>query len=110
MRFAIRPASRYRVAAIVQCAVRISTGSHRRMCMRQQRVLRVVVMVMVTALLAAGCSGVSWNPVRWFKKAPPPPPAVVAVLKIEPGSENAADRFAQSWDGARLIVDIESPS
>lgn len=78
--------------------------------MRQQRVLRVVVMVMVTALLAAGCSGVSWNPVRWFKKAPPPPPAVVAVLKIEPGSENAADRFAQSWDGARLIVDIESPS
>jgi hypothetical protein len=66
--------------------------------------------ILLLSLCVAGCSAAAWNPVHWFKKAPPPAAPVVQVLTIEPGSANTSDRFAQSWDGARLIVDIESPS
>ncbi len=65
----------------------------------------------VTALLLAGCGQWSWNPMRWFEKEPQPKPAPVAVLAIESGTANpAGERFEQSWDGARLVIDIHSPN
>ncbi len=59
----------------------------------------------------AACSQWSWNPARWnpFKDEPEPPPPPVEVLSIESRSANpAGDRFTQSWDGVRLVIDIHS--
>lgn len=57
------------------------------------------------ALLLAAC-GWSWNP---FKKKPAAPPPVVQVLSIESRSANpAGDRFTQTWEGVRLVVDVYS--
>lgn len=64
----------------------------------------------LTALLLAGCSQWSWNPVRWFDKPPEAKPPLVEVLAIESNTANpGGERFEQSWDGARLVVDIHSP-
>lgn len=63
------------------------------------------------ALLLAGCGQWSWNPIRWFDKEPEPAPPLVEVLAIESNTANpAGERFEQSWDGARLVVDIHSPA
>src|SRR5689334_21779547 len=66
----------------------------------------------VTALLVlGGCGQWSWNPARWFSRPAQPAPAPVEVLTIESASANpAGERFEQSWDGARLVVDVHSPS
>ena len=72
-----------------------------------------VPILLVLAVTLAGCSQWSWNPARWnpFKEEPEPPPPVVDVLSIESQSPNpAGDRFSQSWQGARLVVDIHSDS
>lgn len=72
------------------------------------RAQRVWVVILLTATLA-GCSHWSWSPATWFKTQPEPPPPAVEVLSIESQSANpAADRFSQSWDGVRLVVDIHS--
>jgi hypothetical protein len=63
------------------------------------------------ALALAGCADWSWNPAKWslFNKEPEPAPPVVEVLAIESLSPNpAADRFSQSWDGVRLVIDVQS--
>lgn len=63
------------------------------------------------ALVLSGCGQWSWNPVKWFQRPPPAGPPLVEVLNIESTSANAAgERFEQSWDGARLIVDVHSPA
>ncbi len=65
----------------------------------------------VIALLLAGCGQWSWNPVRWFQRPPAAGPPLVEVLAIESTTASpAGERFEQSWDGARLIVDVHSPS
>ena len=57
-------------------------------------------------LTLCGCSHWSWNP---FKKEPEAPPPPVEMLSIESLSPNpASDRFAQSWEGVRLMVDVYS--
>ncbi len=71
---------------------------------------RVLVGILLTLTLA-GCSQWSWNPADWnpFKKELEPPPPVVEMLSIESRSANpTGDRFTQSWEGARLVVDIHS--
>jgi len=65
----------------------------------------------LTALLLAGCGQWSWNPVKWFGKKPEARAPVVEVLSIESTSGNpSGERFEQSWDGARLIIDVHSPA
>lgn len=62
-------------------------------------------------LTLTACSHWSWNPVTWFQKKPEAPPPVVEVLGIESRSANpAGDRFTQSWEGVRVVVDIYSDS
>jgi hypothetical protein len=71
---------------------------------------RILATVLLTLALA-GCADWSWNPAKWslFNKEPEPAPPVVEVLAIESLSPNpAADRFAQSWDGVRLVIDVYS--
>jgi len=68
---------------------------------------------LVPMLALAGCANWSWNPAKWslFNKDPEPAPPVVEVLAIESLSPNpAGDHFSQSWDGVRLVVDINSDS
>jgi hypothetical protein len=69
---------------------------------------RTVLITLALSLPVAGCGSWSWNPVKWFQKQPEPPPPVVEMLTIESPS-TGGDSFSQSWDGARLIVDITSP-
>jgi hypothetical protein len=64
---------------------------------------------LLLALTLSACGQWSWNPATWFNKKPEAPPPVVEVLGIESRSANpAGDRFTQSWEGARLVVDIYS--
>jgi len=66
---------------------------------------------LLLALAVTGCANWSWNPAKWslFSKEPEPAPPVVEVLAIESLSPNpAADRFSQSWEGVRLVIDIHS--
>lgn len=71
----------------------------------------LLLLVVCGSLALAGCGQWSWNPLKWFGGREPAAAPIVDVLAIESGSANAAgERFEQSWDGARLIVDIHSPS
>jgi len=70
-----------------------------------------VLATFLLALATAGCANWSWNPAKWslFNEDPAPAPPVVEMLAIESLSSNpAADRFSQSWDGVRLVIDIHS--
>jgi hypothetical protein len=71
---------------------------------------RLLGALLLTATLAACASG-SWNPANWslFSKDPEPTPPAVEMLAIESLSPNPeADRFSQSWDGVRLVIDVHS--
>jgi hypothetical protein len=69
----------------------------------------LVVLVIVPTLSA--CSHWSWNPRDWFGSKPEPAPAPVELLSIQSTSANpAGERFVQTWEGARLVVDIYSDS
>ncbi len=71
-------------------------------------IARTLAGLLCTLTLAA-CSHWSWNPATWFSKKPEAPPPVVEMLSIESRSTNpAGDRFTQSWEGVRLVVDIYS--
>jgi len=62
-------------------------------------------------LLLAGCGQWSWNPVKWFQRPALAGPLLVEVLSIESQSGSpTGERFEQSWDGARLVIDVHSPS
>lgn len=66
---------------------------------------------LLLALVVTGCANWSWNPAQWslFSSKPEPAPPAVEVLAIESLSPNpAADRFSQSWEGARLVIDVHS--
>jgi len=79
----------------------------------RSRTARTLAMCALAALALAGCSQWSWNPMKWdlFGRKAPPAAPIVDVLAIESGTASpAGERFEQSWDGARLIVDIHSPS
>ena len=72
--------------------------------------LRWVVLCLLVPILGA-CSHWSWNPRDWFGEKPEPAPAPVELLSIQSTSADAAgERFVQSWEGARLVVDIYSGS
>jgi len=71
--------------------------------MRLQRTLSLAVL----AILCAGCGQWSWNPAKWFREPAPAPMAAVQVLTIE-STSGGGDRFVQSWEGARLVVDVHS--
>jgi hypothetical protein len=59
--------------------------------------------------LLAACSQWSWNPKDWFASKPEPAPAPVDLLSIQSESANATgERFVQTWEGARLVVDVYS--
>jgi hypothetical protein len=81
----------------------------------KKKILRVsgaLLLVLLTAL-ASGCSQWSWNPKEWdlFGNKAPAPPPVVDVLAIESTSgDPGGERFEQSWDGTRLVIDIYSPN
>lgn len=65
---------------------------------------------LLCSLLLAGCGQGSWNPLHWFGKKAEVRAPLVDVLVIESQSGSAAgERFEQSWDGARLVIDIHSP-
>jgi hypothetical protein len=67
--------------------------------------VRRVLLASLFALTLSAC-GWSWNP---FSKKPEAPPPTVEVLSIESRSPNpAGDRFTQSWEGVRLVVDVYS--
>lgn len=68
------------------------------------------VAFVVVPMLSA-CSHWSWNPRDWFGSKPEPAPAPVELLSIQSTSANpAGERFMQTWEGARLVVDIYSDS
>jgi hypothetical protein len=72
--------------------------------------LRWAVVCLVVPTLAA-CAHWSWNPRDWFGDKPEPAPAPVDLLSIQSTSTNpAGERFVQSWEGARLVVDVYSDS
>jgi hypothetical protein len=65
----------------------------------------------LSALAISGCANWSWNPAKWdlFEDDPEPPPPAVEMLAIESLSPDPlSDRFSQSWDGVRLVIDIHS--
>ena len=69
------------------------------------RHVQCTLLASTCVLMLAAC-GWSWNP---FKKNPEAPPPVVEVLSIESRSPNpASDRFTQTWEGVRLVVDVYS--
>ena len=69
-----------------------------------------VIAFAIVPLLGA-CSHWSWNPHDWFGSKPEPAPAPVELLSIQSMSTNpAGERFVQSWEGARLVIDIYSAS
>ena len=77
----------------------------------RRQAVRRALLGSVLALALTACSSWSWNPASWnpFKKKPEAPPPVVEVLSIESRSNNpAGDRFTQSWEGVRLVVDVHS--
>jgi hypothetical protein len=71
--------------------------------MRLQRTLSLAVL----AILCTGCAQWSWNPAKWFREPAPAAAAEVQVLTID-STSGGGDRFVQSWDGARLVVDVHS--
>jgi hypothetical protein len=71
-----------------------------------RRRLSPTLLAPLALLTLCGCGHWSWNP---FKKQPEPPPPAVEMLSIESRSPNpASDRFTQSWEGVRLMVDVYS--
>lgn len=71
--------------------------------------LRRLLALALLAFLCGGCANWSWNPANWFSKEPAAPVPEVQVLAIE-STSGGGDQFVQTWDGARLIVDVQSAS
>ena len=66
---------------------------------------------LAVAPMLSACSHWSWNPRDWFGGKPEPVPAPLDLLSIQSMSANpTGERFVQSWEGARLVVDIYSDS
>lgn len=76
-----------------------------------RRAVPQALLALLLTLTLTGCSHWSWNPATWFKSKPEAPPPTVELLSIESRSANpVGDRFTQSWEGARLVVDVYSDS